>query len=50
MYPYIDFESILGYPNKSVAKWSRVCPRFEGLVIPHVIEFFMYIGEAHEEH
>jgi hypothetical protein len=43
MYSSIDFESIPGYTNKSVAKRSGKYPRFEGLVVLHVVEFFTYM-------
>jgi hypothetical protein len=42
-FPSIDFESILGYPNKFKEGWSEKFPKFKGLVITHVTKFLGYI-------
>jgi hypothetical protein len=42
MYPSIDFERFLGYPNYFDISWGRNCPKFDGdpsLAITHVVEF-----------
>jgi hypothetical protein len=52
-FPCIDFESILGYPNKFKEGWSKNFPKFKGLVVTHVVKFLKYIqgmGEHEDVH
>jgi hypothetical protein len=43
MVSLIDFESILGYPNKFKEGWSENFPIFKGLVVTHVAKLLKYI-------
>jgi hypothetical protein len=47
-FPCIDFENILGYPNKFKEGWLENFPRFKGLVVTHIAKFLKYIQEMGE--
>jgi hypothetical protein len=49
-YPSIDFENILGYPNEFDVRWLEDYPKFKGLVIIHIVEFFKYLWEVKSHH
>jgi hypothetical protein len=49
VYPTIDFKSFQGYSHYFDIKWLNKSPRFEGLPITHVVEFFKYISEIEFE-
>jgi hypothetical protein len=49
VYPTIDFESFQGYPHYFDIKWLDKSPRFEGLLITHIVEFLKYISEIEFE-
>jgi hypothetical protein len=49
VYPTIDFESFQGYPHYLDIKWLNNSPRFGGLPITHIVEFFKYINEIEFE-
>lgn len=53
LYPFLDIENILGYPNKPPPKYDKKLPKFDGdplAVVPHVLAFMRHISKFEERH
>jgi hypothetical protein len=53
MFPSLDIEDVLGYPNHFSPGWGNNCPKFDGdlsLAITHVVNFLKYVSEIDVTH
>jgi hypothetical protein len=53
MFPFVDIQDILGYPNHFCPGWGNKCPKFDGdpsLAITHVVNFLKDVSETNVTH
>jgi hypothetical protein len=53
VYPYFDFQSVLGYLNYFSLEWRVSFPKFDGdpsLAVTHVVEYMKYSSRLNVLH